>query len=168
MKNILKIALVMLMLSAVSYAKDVAADQGLYVGAGLGIMATNKNADAGLGLSLRGGFELDNVLKGLGIQVELNKSLSDPEASNGKDVDVMTLATYAAFDIPIPNSKVTLRPRIGVILPNLQDDIDSRDFILSSGFAVTYTVQNNLRLYADYTVLGEGISNYSAGVEIKF
>jgi len=168
MKNILKVALVMLMLSTISYAKDAAADQGLYVGTGLGIMATNKNADAGLGLGLRGGFELDNVLKGLGIQVELNKSLSHPETNSGKDVDVMTLATYAAFDIPIPNSKMTLRPRIGVILPNLQDDIDSRDFILSSGFAVTYTLQKNLRLYADYTVLGEGISNYSAGVEIKF
>jgi len=168
MNNILKVALAMSMLSGVSYAKGATTDQGLYVGAGLGIMATSKSGDAGLGLGLRAGVELDNVLKGFGIQAELNKSLSHPETANNKDINVMTLATYATFDIEIPNSKVTLRPRIGAILPNLKNDIDSRDFILSSGFGMTYKIQNNVRLYADYTVLGEGISNYSAGVEIKF
>jgi len=162
-----KVLLALAILSSVIYA-DSTNGQGLYAGAGLGIMATDKNGDAGLGLSLRGGAALDNVLKGLGIQAELNKSISDPEYRNGFDIDVMTLAAYATFDINIPNSAVSLRPKIGAIFPNMNDDIDSRDLILSSGFGMTYAVESNLRLYADYTVLGEAISNYSVGVEIKF
>lgn len=172
MKTTVKIVLALTMLIGVSQAADTKTEnQGLYAGAGLSVMATDDNGDAGLGLSLRAGAALDNTLKGFGIQIELNKSLTDPERNNNarnNDIDVMTLATYATFDIAIPNSKVTLRPKIGAILPNLNDDIDSRDLILSSGFGMTYTVENNVRLYADYTVLGQSISNYSAGVEIKF
>ncbi len=166
-----KILIALAIFASTVYAQDsVARDQGLYAGAGLGIMATDDNGDAGVGLALRAGVKLDNALKGFGLQVELNKSLVDPERgrSNDNDIDVMTLATYATFDIAIPNSKVTLRPKIGAILPNLDDDIDSRDLILSSGFGLTYQIEKSVRLYADYTVLGEKISNYSAGVEVTF
>lgn len=164
-----KVLLALVVLASMSYAQEsTSANQGLYAGAGLGILATDKDGNAGLGLSLKGGMALDQVLKGFGAQVELNKSLLDPEYGNNHDINVFTIATYATFDIVIPNSKVTLRPRIGVILPNLQDDIDSRDIILSPGFGATYAIQDNMRIYADYTVLGEAISNYSAGLEIKF
>ncbi len=166
-----KILIVLAILTSTIYAEErVEADQGLYAGAGLGIMATDDNGDAGIGLSLRAGVKLDKALKGFGLQVELNKSLVDPERgrNNNNDIDVMTLATYATFDIAVPDSKVTLRPKIGAILPNLNDDIDSRSLILSSGFGMTYKIEKNVRLYADYTVLGEKISNYAAGVEVSF
>lgn len=163
-----KTLLALTLLACLVNAESTTTDQGLYVGTGLGILATDDNGDAGLGLSLKAGLSLEDTLKGLGLQVELNKSLSDPENGGGRDIDVLTLAAYTTFDIEIPNSKVTLRPRIGVILPNMKDDIDSRDLILSPGFGMTYALQDNMRLYADYTVLGESISNYSAGLEIKF
>ncbi len=169
MNTVLKTALALVMLGSVSYAKDATTgEQGLYAGAGLSVMATDDNGDAGIGMSLRAGAALDKVLKGFGVQVELNKSLSDPENRNNRDIDVMTFATYATFDISIPDSKMTLRPKIGAILPNMKDDIDSRDLILSSGFGITYAIEKSVRLYADYTVLGEAISNYSAGFEFKF
>lgn len=166
-----KTLLALTLLTSVSFAAEQAATQSIYAGVGLGVMATDDNGDAGLGLSLKAGTYLDSVLKGMGIQAELNKSLSDPEHDNrnfDRDINVMTLALYTSYDILIPNSEFTLRPRIGVIMPNLNDDIDSRDLILSSGFGVLYDLQDNLRLYADYTVLGEAISNYSVGVEVKF
>ena len=164
-----KILLALAILASIAYAEDsVTDDQGLYAGVGFGIMATDDNGDSGVGLSLRAGAKLDNALKGFGLQVELNKSLVDPERHNNRDIDVMTLATYATFDISIPDSKVTLRPKIGAILPNLNDDIDSRDIILSSGFGLTYQIEKSARLYADYTVLGEKISNYAVGVEVTF
>lgn len=173
MKTIVKTVVALAMLSGVAQAADKVNDQGLYAGAGLGVMATDDHGDAGLGLSLRAGAALDSVLKGLGIQFELNKSLSDPEHNynnnfRDNDIEVLTLGTYATFDIAIPNTKATLRPKIGVILPNLDDNIDSRDVILSSGFGMTYAIDSSVRLYADYTVLGEAISNYSAGLEFKF
>ena len=164
-----KILIALAIFTSIVCAEDIVTDdQGLYAGAGLGIMATDDNGDAGVGLSLRAGVKLDNALKGFGLQVELNKSLVDPERHNNRDIDVMTLATYATFDISIPDSKVTLRPKIGAILPNLNDDIDSRNLILSSGFGLTYQIEKSVRLYADYTVLGEKISNYAAGVEVTF
>ena len=169
MNTTLKTILALAMLSTLSFAEETAAkDQGLYAGAGLGIMATDDRGDSGIGLSLRAGVALDDALKGFGIQAELNKSLSHPETSRHTDINLMTLAAYATFDIEIPDSKVTLRPKIGAILPNLKDDIDSRHLILSSGFGLTYALEGNVRLYADYTVLGQAISNYSAGIEIKF
>ena len=171
MTTTLRTVLALAMLGTLSQAAETTSkDQGLYAGAGLGVMATDDNGDAGIGLSLRAGVALDNALKGLGLQIEVNKSLEDPERNSNRnnDIDVLTFATYATFDIAIPNSKVSLRPKIGFIMPNLDDDIDSRDLILSSGFGMTYTVENNVRLYLDYTVLGQSISNYSAGVEFKF
>lgn len=163
-----KTLLALALLTSVSFAAEKSASQNIYAGAGLGVMATDRHGDAGLGVSLKAGTYLDEVLKGMGIQAELNKSLSDPENRNERDIDVMTFALYTSYDIRIPNSEFTLRPRIGVVMPNLNDDIDSRDLILSSGFGVLYDLQDNLRLYADYTVLGEAISNYSVGVEVKF
>lgn len=171
MKATLRTVLALTMLATFAQAANTSSNnQELYLGAGLGVMATDDNGDDGIGLSLRAGVPLNNVLKGFGLQLELNKSLVDPERNRNwnSDIDVVTFATYATFDIVIPHSKVTLRPKIGVILPNLDDDIDSRDLILSSGFGMTYSVEHNVRLYLDYTVLGEQISNYSAGIEIKF
>lgn len=167
MKNVL---LALMLAATLSHAqqKTEQPQQTLYGGLGLGIMATDDNSDAGIGLSLRGGLALDSVLKGFGLQAELNKSITDPENARHRDIDVMTFALYTTYEIKIPDSKAALRPKIGVILPNLNDDIDSRDLILSSGFGLTYDIEKNLRLYADYTVLGEKISHYSAGLEIKF
>lgn len=141
--------------------------QEAHVGAGLGILAVPDGADAGIGLTLKGGVALDSVLQGMGLQVELNKSLIDPEYGPF-DQDVTTLGAYTTYEIPLPNSQMALRPRFGVILPNLGDDVDSRDFILSSGFGAIYKVDAKMNLYVDYTVLGDSVNNYSAGLEIKF
>jgi len=164
-----KTLLSLTLLASLMQAEELSTnDQGLYAGAGLGILATNKHGDAGLGLTLKAGVALDSVLKGFGLQAELNKSIIHPEYANNNNINILTTAAYATFDIEIPSTKLTLRPRIGLILPNLKDDIDSRNIILSSGFGATYAIEKNLRLYADYTVLAEEISNYSVGVEIKF
>jgi len=157
------------LLSTLVFAQQVSSStQSAYVGAGAGILAGSKDVDAGLGLSVRGGISLPSTIKGMGVQVELNKSVIDPKFKSFAKYDVTTLAAYTTYDIAINDSGFSLRPKIGVILPNLGDDIDSRDLILSSGFGATYKVQNNMHLYADYTVLGSAISNYSAGVEFSF
>jgi len=165
-----KILLALALLTSVSFAQSSSTQStGIYLGAGAGIMAINdKEGDFGLAMSLRGGMALNHILKGFGVQIELNNSLIDPETRNNIDIDVMTMALYTTYDISIPNSGVKLRPKIGAILPNMKDDIDSRDLILSSGFGMTYGLRKDLRLYADYTVLGSGVSNYSAGLEFKF
>jgi len=164
-----KTLLALTLLASASFAQDGASTTGVYLGAGAGIMTINdKKGDSGLGMSLRGGLALDDVLKGFGVQVEINNSLIDPETRNNVDIEVMTTALYTTYDISIPNSAVTLRPKIGAILPNMKDDIDSRDLILSSGFGMTYGLRSDLRLYADYTVLGSGVNHYSAGLEVKF
>jgi hypothetical protein len=46
--------------------------------------------------------------------------------------------------------------------------VNSRDITFSSGIGGGYSVMENLDVYVDYTVLGEGVTNYGAGVEYHF
>lgn len=160
------------LLSSTLYSAD--SDNGLsgaYVGVGLAIEAVPKHADEyGVGLVLKGGMALPQLFEGLGAEVELTKSLSDPEDGAGHGVSILTLAGYVTYDITIPDSPFSVRPRAGIILPNLGDNesVNSRDFGFSLGVAGVYALNEQLNAYVDYTVLGEYITNYTAGIELKF
>lgn len=166
MKRSLKMMGASLILATSMFAQQ---QSGLYVGAGLGVEAAPKDFDSGLGLALKGGIHLDQVLANLGAEVELNKSLSDPSFGPVK-IDVLTLAGYMTYTIKFPNSPLSVRPKFGVILPNLGDSksVNSRDFGLSTGIAGVLQINKNLNAYLDYTNMGEVINNYSVGVEFNF
>ena len=159
----------------------VAAEVGFYAGGGIAFEAVPKdNWKMGLGLVLRGGMTLDSVLEGFAAELELTKSIVDPkvdfEGGSDKDkVNVTTLATYAVYRIPITD-KIYVKPRFGIIFPNLggeeywngNDIVNSRDITFSSGIGGGFTVMEHLDVYIDYTVIGESITNYGAGVEYHF
>lgn len=140
-----------------------------YVGTGIGVLATVKDATSGLGLALKGGVTLDSVLPNLGAEVEFNKSLVNPEYGSIQE-DVATLAGYFTYNIALGNSPISVRPKFGVILPNLGDaqSVNSRNLGFSTGVAGVLTINKNLNAYLDYTNLGEKINNYSVGVEFHF
>jgi len=139
-----------------------------YVGGGLGFLATNSDGTNGLGVNLRVGAKIKEVpIEGFGVQTELVKSIIEPK-SYGLQTNVLTMAAYTTYDIAVADTDVVLRPKIGLILPNAADDIDSRDVILSSGFGAKYAYTKEIDITADYTVLGERVSLYTLGVEYKF
>ncbi|MBU1659832.1 hypothetical protein KKG72_12405 [bacterium] len=144
--------------------------QSAYFGVAIGVMAVPENVDAGMGLALKGGVDLNNVLQNLGAEVELQKSIIDPEYGRSNDVNIVSLAAYATYDINIPSSKFAIRPRFGIILPNLgdKDSVNSRNYGFSSGLDVSFKVSDELKLYGGYTNLGENVNTYLAGIEIHF
>lgn len=150
-----------------------ATEVGFYAGGGLALEAVPdiKDLKMGLGAVVRGGMTLDTVLENFAVEGELTKSLIDPRFDNpGKDEEfnVTTLAAYAVYRIPVAD-KFYVKPRFGVIFPNLGDDwVNSRDVTFSSGIGAGFTVLTHLDVYIDYTVLGEFVTNYGAGVEYHF
>ncbi len=150
----------------------MAAEVGFYAGGGLAFEAVpdDKDLNMGLGVVVRGGMTLDSVLEHFAIEGEVTKSIVDPKYDlPGHDVkfNVNTLAAYAVYRIPVAD-KFYVKPRFGIIVPNLGDDINSRDVTFSSGIGAGYTVMEHLDVYVDYTVLGEFVTNYGAGVEYHF
>lgn len=164
MKKFVFSVLVAGLLSVGAFAQE---KSGLYVGAGLGLEAVVKDADNGFGLALKGGIKLDQLLKNLGAEVELGKSLSDPKIGPA-NIDVLTLAGYVTYDIKFGNSPISARPKFGVVLPNLGDEIHSRDFALSTGIAGVLKINNDLNAYLDYTNVSEFMNTYTVGVEFSF
>ncbi|MBU1642413.1 porin family protein [bacterium] len=171
MKKLTKAFLAAAVLSSSLMATEV----GFYAGGGLALEAVPDYGDwkMGSGLVLRGGLTLDAVLKNFAAEVELTKSIIDPKVDfkNGTgtdNVNVATLAVYAVYRIPIVD-KFYIKPRFGLILPNLGDDVvNSRDVTFSSGIGAGYTIIDHMDIYMDYTVLGESITNYGAGIEWHF
>jgi len=169
MKTFTKTVVASLALSTTLMATDV----GFYAGGGLAFEAVpdQPNLQMGLGIVMRGGMTLDALLENFAVEAELTKSLIDPKYDlPGADdkINVTTLATYAVYRINIVDN-FYVKPRFGVIFPNLGDDfVNSRDITFSSGIGGGYSVMQNLDVYVDYTVLGEGVTNYGAGVEYHF
>lgn len=154
---------------SVAVCTSLAADIKPYVGGGFGMMATpdysgTKNA---IGMTLKAGATgFVDAMPGVGALLELNKSLTD--LSDGPESDALTFGGYVTYDILIPNSQFAIRPKFGVILPNAGDKINSRNLTFSSGIGGKMTLNEQLDIYADYTVLSETVTHYSAGVEFKF
>ena len=182
MKNLVK-ALVM----TATIGASLMASEGLefYAGGGLAIEAVPNQDGLSMGtaLVLRGGMNLNQVLEGFAVEAELSKSVIHPEysfvGSGSKKINVLTMAGYAVYRIKIMDN-LYVKPRFGLILPNLGDNnkdvygggdngwVNSRDITFSSGIGAGYTVMEHLDVYVDYTVMGESVTNYGAGVEWHF
>ncbi len=166
MKKLIFVLLMLLSIAGTTYAQE---KQGVYVGAGLGMMAVPKDADAGIGLALKVGFSLQSILKNLAAEVEIQKSLMNPKYG-GKEYDITTFAGYAVYNIDIPSSDFTIKPKFGIILPNLGDEesVNSRNYGFSSGLDVALKISDEMKLYVGYTNLGENVNTYNVGVELHF
>ena len=157
------------LLSSTLFAQEQSGSaNSAYVAAGIGLEAMPKNVDNGFGLSLKGGVELNQVLKNFGVEAELTTSLVAPEYSGGNKIDVFTLGVYTTYTIAIPNSPVSVRPKFGFILPNLADEINSRDVALSTGIAALLKVNEQIDGYIEYVNTSEMMNNYMVGVQVNF
>lgn len=166
-----KFLFIMAIIGFAGISSTLCADEksGVYVGIGANVEAVPVGYDSsGIGFSLKLGTHLDEVLPKLGVEAEYTNSLSDPEDRASHKVDIQTLAAYMTYDICFNNSPVFVRPRIGFMVPNVGDKINSRDFGLSAGTDVGVAISNNVSVYFGYTNMGETVNDYTLGVEIYF
>lgn len=170
MKKILCLSIVVACLGVSSLsAVEQSNTDSLYVGVGIGIEAVPiQYTSSGTGMSLKVGSHLDHLLPKLGAEIEYTKALIEPKSSANKKVDVQTVGAYFTYNINFKNSPVFVRPRLGFMLPNSGDKINSRDFGLSSGADAGLALNKRTNLYLGYTNMGETINNYILGIEYNF
>ena len=165
-----KIALTAATLALASslYAQAPQEENSFYVAAGLGLEAMPKDYDNGLGLSVKGGAILNELMHNFGVEAELTTSLISPEQPHGNDINVFTLGAYATYTIDIPNSAFAVRPKLGLIFPNLSDEINSYDIAVSSGVAALMKINKQMKAYIEYENESEAMNNYMIGLEMSF
>lgn len=170
MKKVIGFGTALVMASALSLSAAQQNDMGsIYVGAGIGIEAVPTQYDSsGTAMSLKIGTKLDYLLSKLGGEIEYTKSIIEPKSSATNKVDVQTVAAYLTYDINFKNSPIFVRPRLGIMLPNSGDKINSRDVGFSSGADLGVSLNKRTDAYLGYTNMGETINNYIVGIEYRF
>jgi len=145
-----------------------AAHGDIYGGVGLGVEAMPKGIDNGFGLAVKAGVDLGRALPHFGMEAELSTSLVAPQYRNDVEINVFTAGLYATYTIAIPSTTVSLRPKFGAILPNLGDEIHSRDIALSMGMAALLKINSHLDAYVEYVNASEMMNNYMLGMQVRF
>lgn len=140
----------------------------LYVGGGFNVDGVPSAYTTGVGMELKVGAHLDQILPRLGVEAEYTGSLTDPKNPNNHNINIQTLGGYVTYDIYFRNSPIFVRPRFGVVLPNLGDKINSRDARLSAGADVGINISKSVSAYIGYTNISEVIDNYTVGIEYNF
>ena len=170
MKKALLLTALMTVGSASAFAScEQTSGCSIYVGAGVGIQAVPSTYNAaGTGLSLKIGSHLDYILPKLGVEAEYTKSIVAVKSSATNQITVQTYGAYFTYDITFTNSPVFVRPRLGFMIPNGADKINSTDFGFSSGADLGVKINKQMNTYVGYTNMGETINNYILGLEYKF
>ena len=166
------------LLTATALCATMASAGGFYAGGGLAYESipdykVGGDTAGGIGIVLRGGMDLPNVKKNFGVEAEITKSIIDPKVA-GNSGSVLTMAGYAVYTINI-TKQLYAKPRFGMIFPNLggtyysdADVVNSRDIGFTSGIGGGFRLNRHMNIYFDYTILGEGITNWGSGVEYHF
>ena len=159
----------------------LAADSKFYAGAGFAIQNLNIDGltvdlDAGNALVIRGGMNLDNVTKGLGVEVEYSNTMTGAGLNNieYKFTNIALYATYGYEVVP----KLKVIGKVGfatsqdtVVLGTTEADGDGGSG-LAYGAGVAYEVIPNVSATVDYTIYSvytdASISNLTIGANYAF
>ena len=150
-----------------------AAANPVYVGGGLAVQSATNHED-GIALSVKGGVKVDHISPGLAFEGELTQSLINPErdtfqGGNG-DTSFTTLGGYAAYSVPLPNRRISLRGRVGVVWENIDPDWAGSDDELhfSWGAGAEYRISSEFSTYAEYTRIESDLGQLTGGVLVHF
>lgn len=171
MKKILSAVTVSALLSTGAVAGEMYGSVGMAI-------TTLSHWDSGVSLVATGGMKLDSVLPKLSVELEVSQTVVDPSldgfANHDWDLSILGVGAYAVYNFNIPNTPITIKPRLGLNYQSWSIDgagvwggDDAGDTSLSYGIGVTYPLSNTLSAYADYTDKGDS-SNLGAGVQMTF
>lgn len=150
-----------------------AAQNPVYFGGGVAIQSVPAYDD-GLALDLKAGMKLDQVSPGFGLEGELTQSISEPEPDDfrgfGGDVAFTTLGGYATYMVPLPNRRVSLKARFGLVWERIDPERGDTDTEvgLSWGLGGEYRVNNQVSAFVEYTRIESDLSHLSGGMLVHF
>ena len=167
MKRILSAVAVSAILSTGAVAGEIYGSIG-------GAITTLSYWDSGVSLVATAGMKLDSVTPNFAVEVEMSQTVADPSAPGSVDWDlsIFGLGAYAVYNFNIPNTSVTIKPRLGLNYESWSVDgawagSEVGTTSLSYGVGATYPLNNNLAVYADFTDKGSS-NNIGAGVQMNF
>jgi len=154
----------------------------IYADLGMSVMDTDYMNNTGFGPMGRLGYLFGDKANSFGIEAEANPLMVDMDGGdnnndgnhNGSgygpsDRDIaFTIGTYLVYSYNIPNTKFYLRPRAGVVWPNLGDNIYKDSSSFGYGLSVLYNFKNNFSGYVSYGSFGSGVNGGSVGISVDF
>lgn len=147
--------------------------ESAYANIGVGLLNTNKVDNVGVGPVFRLGYLFSGVSNSFGIEVEANPMRVDMKDDDNsyyhseRDMG-LTLASYLVYNFEIPDTKFTVRPKAGIVFPNLGDNVYKDSSGFGYGLNVIYNFKEELGLYIGYGSFGSSANQYSAGLEVLF
>jgi hypothetical protein len=159
-------------LSALLSTGAVAGDVYGSVGAAL---TTVSGFDSGVSIVGTAGLKLDQITPNFAVEAEVSQTVVDPSVSGYStdwDMSILGVGVYAVYNFPIPNTPITVKPRLGLNYQSWSFDsvgwaADASDTSLSYGVGVTYPLSGGLTAYVDFTDKGDS-NNIGAGVGMTF
>ncbi|PHR54179.1 MAG: hypothetical protein COA44_14120 [Arcobacter sp.] len=146
--------------------------QSMYADLGIGVLDTNKIDNQGVGPMARFGYLFSDPSNSLGIEVEANPMTVKTEDNNGNnhnDRDMaIVLGTYLVYSYQVGDSQFSLRPRIGVVFPNLGDNLYKDSGSFAYGLSALYKFNDDLSGYISYGSFGSSVNHVSVGISIGF
>lgn len=165
-----RLAGVAAIVAAADFSRPAAAQDPVYMGGGAAVQSVTGHED-GIAAVFRMGAQLQGARSGFGVEGELTRSLIDPEQEgNGRDATITTFGGYATYPVPLPNQRVSLRSRLGVLWEEYDpggpgDDIDME---LSWGIGGEYRISGELSAFVDYPRIESDVGNLAGGVLVSF
>jgi len=165
MKKILSVVAVSALLSTGAVAGEMYGSVGAAI-------TTLSLFDSGLSIVGTAGMKLDNVLPNFAVELEASQTVADPSLL-GVDLSIFGLGAYAVYNFNIPNTPVTIKPRLGLnhqkfSFDGYEDELDGgSDTSFSYGLGATYLLSDGLTVYANFTDKGDS-NNIGAGVQMNF
>jgi len=138
-------------------------------------VTTASGFDSGVSIVATAGMKLDRVTPNFAVEVEVSQTVVDLSVSgltSDWDMSILGVGAYAVYNFPIPNSPITVKPRLGLNYQSWSFDhagwqSDASDTSLSYGVGVTYPINEKLTAYVDFTDKGDS-NNIGAGIGMSF
>lgn len=147
--------------------------ESTYANIGVGLLDTDSIDNVGAGPVFRLGYLFSDVSNSFGIEAEANPMRVDIKDDGNRyyhsDRDMgLILASYLVYNFEMPNTQFTVRPKAGIVFPNLGDNVyqDSSNF--GYGLNVIYNFKDDLSFFVGYGSFGHSVNQYSAGLEVFF
>ncbi len=149
----------------------------VYVDMGMSVLDTDYTNNTGFGPIGRLGYLLGDKDNSFGLEAELNPLMVDMDNDNlnsssgygpsNRDI-ALTVGTYIVYSYKIADTKFYLRPRAGVVWPNLGDNIYKDSSSFAYGLSILYNFRNNFSGYVSYGSFGSGVNGGSIGISVNF
>jgi len=163
---------------AISAILSTGATAGEIYGSIGGAITSVSYLDSGMSIVATAGMKMDQIIPGFAVEIEASQTVVDPShsyLSSDWDWSIFGLGAYAVYNVKIPNSPITIKPRLGLNYQNWTYDnkvstfggAESSDVALSYGLNVSYPIGSNLNAYIDYTDKGSS-DNIGLGVGMSF